>query len=59
MNGSLTYAMGNGLELSVWARNLLDDRDITAVFDSVAQNQSVSGFTNQPRTYGVSARYRF
>ena len=27
LNASLTYAMANGLELSVWGRNLLDDRD--------------------------------
>ena len=59
LNASLTYAMGNGVELTVWGRNLLDDRNITAVFDSVAQFQSVSGYTNQPRTYGVAARFRF
>lgn len=59
LNASITYAMHNGLELSVWGRNLLDDRDITDIFDSVAQNQSVSGYTNQPRTYGVAARFRF
>lgn len=59
LNASLTYAMENGLELSVWGRNLLDDRYITTVFDSVAQSGSISGYTNQPRTYGVSARFRF
>ena len=59
LNASLTYAMANGLELTIWGRNLLDDRNITAVFDSVAQAQSVSGYTNQPRTYGVAARFRF
>ncbi len=59
LNASLTYAMANGLELTLWGRNLLDDRDITGIFDSVAQNQSVSGYTNQPRTYGVAARFRF
>ncbi|MCA1661853.1 MAG: TonB-dependent receptor [Novosphingobium sp.] len=59
LNASLTYAMEMGLELNVWGRNLLDDRHLIGVFDSVAQSQSVSGYTNQPRTYGVSARYRF
>ena len=59
LNASLTYAMDMGLELSVWGRNLLDDRYLSGVFDSVAQSQSVSGYTNQPRTYGVSARFRF
>ena len=59
MNASLTYAMANGLELTVWGRNLLDDRDLYGAFDSVAQSQSVSGYTNQPRTYGVAARFKF
>ena len=59
LNASLTYVMQMGLELSVWGRNLLDDRNITGIFDSTAQNGSVSGYTNTPRTYGVSARFRF
>jgi len=59
LNASVTYAMDNGLELSLWGRNLLDDRYFTTVFDSVGQPQSISAYTNQPRTYGVSARYRF
>jgi outer membrane receptor protein involved in Fe transport len=59
LNASLTYAMDMGLELTVWGRNLLNDRNITGIFDSTAQEQSVSGYTNQPRTYGVAARFRF
>jgi len=48
-----------GLEVSVWGRNLLDDRDRTDIFDSTAQTGSISGYTNQPRTYGVAARFKF
>ena len=59
LNASITYAMDMGLELSVWGRNLLDDRNLTTVFDSVAQAGSISGYVNQPRTYGVSGRFRF
>ncbi|MGN3974084.1 TonB-dependent receptor [Tsuneonella sp. SYSU-LHT278] len=59
LNASITYAMRMGLELTVWGRNLLDDRNITGIFDSVAQAGSISGYTNQPRTYGVAARFRF
>jgi outer membrane receptor protein involved in Fe transport len=59
LNASLTYAMANGLEVSVWGRNLTDNRYITGIFDSVAQSQSVSGYLNQPRTYGVSARFKW
>ncbi len=59
LNASITYAMRMGLEVSLWGRNLLNDRNITDVFDSVAQAKSISGYTNQPRTYGVSARFKF
>ncbi len=59
MNASATYAMDMGLELTVWARNLLDDRYITTFFPSVAQGLSISGYPNQPRTYGVAAKFKF
>jgi outer membrane receptor protein involved in Fe transport len=59
VDASLTYAMQNGLELAVWGRNLLNDRYISTVFDSPAQSGSVSAYINSPRTYGVSARFRW
>jgi outer membrane receptor protein involved in Fe transport len=59
LNASLTYAMHNGLELTVWGRNILDDRYVTMIFDSPGQVGAVSGYINQPRTYGVSARFRW
>ena len=59
INASLTYAMRSGLELSVWGRNLLNDRYLNLIFDSPAQTGSISGYINQPRTYGVAARFRW
>ncbi len=59
VNASLTYALANGLEFTAWGRNLLDDRYLLSVFDSVAQAGSVSGYPNQPRTYGGTVRFRF
>ncbi|MFA7596471.1 MAG: TonB-dependent receptor [Novosphingobium sp.] len=59
LEASLTYAMGNGFELSVWGRNLLNDRYLNRIFDSVAQPQAISGYLNLPRTYGVSARFKW
>lgn len=59
VNASLTFAMANGLSLSVWGRNLLDNRNLLQIFDSPAQQGSISGYPNQPRTYGVSARFNF
>lgn len=59
MNASLTYAMQNGIEVTAWGRNITNNRYINTVFDSPAQTGSVSGYTNQPRTFGGSVRYRF
>ncbi|WFL76468.1 TonB-dependent receptor [Altererythrobacter arenosus] len=59
LNASLTYAMDMGLEFTIWGRNILDDRNVTGVFDSVAQTQSISGYTDAPRTYGGTIRYKF
>jgi len=59
VNGSVTFAMMNGLEFSVWGRNLLNDRTILQIFDSPAQPGSISGYPNQPRTYGMAARFRW
>ena len=59
MNASATYAMANGLEFTVWGRNLLDERYISTFFPAVAQGQAISGYPNQPRTYGVAAKFKF
>jgi iron complex outermembrane recepter protein len=59
LNASISYALANGLELTAWARNLTDERFLTTIFDSVAQDGSISGYPSPPRFYGVSAKYVF
>lgn len=59
VNTSVTLALNNGLEVGAFARNLFDDQYILTVFDSVAQSGSVSGYPNQPRTYGGVVRFKF
>ncbi|MFM5929370.1 MAG: TonB-dependent receptor [Novosphingobium sp.] len=59
VSASLTYAMQNGIELTVWGRNLLDHRTILQIFDTPAQTGSVSGYPSEPRTFGGSVRFRF
>ncbi|HYD26025.1 MAG TPA: TonB-dependent receptor [Croceibacterium sp.] len=59
LTASLAYEMDNGLGLSVWARNLLDHRDLGTIFDTPAQPRGISGYPNDPRTYGATVRYRF
>ncbi len=59
VNASLTLALDSGLELSAYVRNLTDNRNLTTIFPGVAQSQTVSGYPNQPRTYGGTVRFKF
>jgi iron complex outermembrane receptor protein len=59
ISASATYALMNGLEFTVWGRNLTNNRYLVAIFDSVAQSGSVSAYPNQPRTYGASVRFKW
>ncbi len=59
VSASATLELTNGFEISAWARNLLDDRYLTTIFDSVAQQGSISGYPSQPRTYGGTVRFKF
>jgi outer membrane receptor protein involved in Fe transport len=43
----------------VYGRNLTDDEYLIQSFPSVAQSFSVSGYPNQPRTYGLTIRKNF
>ncbi|MCR9270060.1 MAG: TonB-dependent receptor [Hyphomonadaceae bacterium] len=59
VNGSMGFVTDGGLGVSLWARNLFDQERITTAFPSVAQAGSISGYPNQPRTYGVTVRKTF
>ncbi|QTD56580.1 TonB-dependent receptor [Parasphingorhabdus cellanae] len=59
LNASLTFQHTSGFELSVYGRNLTNAEYLTTIFPSVAQNGSISGYPSQPRTYGVTGRFKF
>ncbi len=59
LNASIGYEMENGFGISVWGRNLTDDGYFLSAFPSVGQAGSFSGYTNAPRTYGVTVRKKF
>lgn len=59
LNASVTFVPFKGFELSVFGRNLTEPKFNPVIFPSVAQPGSISGYPSPPRTYGVSARYRF
>ncbi len=59
LSATVTLALDNGFSISAWGRNLTDDAYLTTLFPAVAQAGSLSGYRNQPRTYGVSAKFKF
>ena len=59
LNASIALELANGLEVSVWGRNLTEPQYNPVIFASVAQSGSLSGYPPPPRTYGVSAKFDF
>jgi len=59
LNASVGLSWTNGLDVSIWGRNLNDDEYFQSAFPTVAQEGSVNGYPNAPRTYGVTVRKTF
>jgi iron complex outermembrane recepter protein len=59
LGASATFKLENGLQFSLWGRNLTGAKYLATIFPSVVQAGSVSGYPNQPRTYGVAVKYKF
>jgi iron complex outermembrane recepter protein len=59
LNASLALKLDNGLEMSIWGRNLTEPQYNAAIFPAVAQSGSLSAYPPPPRTYGVSAKFDF
>ena len=66
LNASLTLVPIQGLELTVFGRNLTEPKFNPVIFPSVAQTislpnrpGSLSGYPSPPRTYGVTGRFKF
>lgn len=59
LDAAVLLQLKNGLELSVYGRNITNDRYLITVFPSVAQAGSFSGYPSLPRTYGFAAKYKF
>jgi iron complex outermembrane recepter protein len=59
VNGAITLNLNEKLDISVWGRNITNQAWITTIFPGVAQGGTLSGYRNQPRTFGGLVRYRF
>ena len=54
INASMGLSVTDNIDVMVWGRNLTDDDYLLSAFPAVAQGISVSGYPNQPRTYGIT-----
>jgi iron complex outermembrane recepter protein len=59
INASVGLGSADGFEFILWGRNLTDNGYILQGFPTVVQAGSASGYTNQPRTYGITLRKSF
>jgi len=59
LNAAAGFDFSNGLALQFWVRNLTNDENFTSGFPGPAQAGTFYSYPNQPRTYGVNARYNF
>jgi outer membrane receptor protein involved in Fe transport len=59
LNAAATLVLNNKLDITLWGRNLTNEAWVTTIFPGVAQAGTLSGYRNQPRTFGGLVRYRF
>ncbi|MDJ0908071.1 MAG: TonB-dependent receptor [Woeseiaceae bacterium] len=59
LNASVGLSTEGGWDVMLWGRNLTDDEYLLSAFPSVFQAGSLSGYANEPRTYGVTLRKHF
>jgi iron complex outermembrane recepter protein len=67
LNASAAVRLANGVQVTLWGRNLTKAQYLTTIFPSVIQddtvfgrgNGSISGYPSQPRTYGVAVKLKF
>jgi iron complex outermembrane recepter protein len=59
LGASATLRLNNGLQFTLWGRNLTNAKYLQTIFPSVIQSGSVSGYPSQPRTYGAAVKFKF
>jgi len=59
VNASAGFSTSNGIDVSIWGRNIFGEEYFTNVFQPVLEAGSLNGFPNQPETYGITVRKTF
>ena len=58
VGSSFGFETNDGLwQLQIWGRNLTDEEFFQTTFDNTV-GLGVNGYPNDPRTYGVTLRYK-
>ncbi|MCW8127702.1 TonB-dependent receptor [Microbulbifer halophilus] len=58
LRAGLLFA-GLDADLTLWGRNVLDERPVRTHFDAVIQTGTVMAYPGEPRTYGLTLNKRF
>ncbi len=58
LNASMGLDFNNGFSAQLWARNLNDDEYFIGAGNGVAQGGTIVSVLSEPRTYGLTVRYR-
>ena len=59
VNASAGFTTANGLDVSVWGRNIFGEEYFNSVFTPLFESTSLAGFPNEPATYGITVRKSF
>ncbi|MCP3732241.1 TonB-dependent receptor [Sphingomonas sp. MG17] len=59
VNANLELAFSNGFGLQIWGRNLTKENIYLGGIGTPRGLGSLTAYTNEPRTYGVTLRYRY
>jgi len=59
VDASIEFALRSGVSLQLWGRNLTQQNAILTGIPTPVAPSSLSAFANDPRTYGVTLRYRY
>lgn len=58
LRGSLRWRSRSGFDISIWGQNLLNAKWLVQTFPGVLQPGTISAYPNEPRSYGITLRFK-
>lgn len=59
VNASAGFTTEGGVGVTIWGRNIFGEEYFNSVFTPLFESTSLTGFPNQPETYGITVRKAF